>query len=71
MVEDIITCFPEAVSVLDMSMGSGTTGVACVNKGLHFTGIEKDPIYFQQSEERIAEAKRRIGASSTDIFESE
>jgi DNA modification methylase len=40
-------------------MGSGTTGVACVNMGRNFIGIEKDPQYFEIASERIAEAERR------------
>ena len=33
-------------TVLDFTMGSGTTGVACVNTGRKFIGIEKDANYF-------------------------
>lgn len=33
-------------TVLDFTMGSGTTGVACVNTGRKFIGIERDPTYF-------------------------
>ncbi len=40
-------------TVLDNCMGSGSTGVACVNTGRHFIGIEKDPKYFQTARERI------------------
>lgn len=40
-------------------MGSGTTGVACVNTNRNFIGIEKDPKYFEIAKERIAEAERR------------
>lgn len=39
--------------VLDNCMGSGSTGVACVNTGRHFIGIELDPDYFRIAEERI------------------
>ena len=39
--------------VLDPFMGSGTTGVACVQTGRHFIGIEKDPIYFKIATRRI------------------
>lgn len=46
-------------TVLDFTMGSGTTGVACVNLGRNFIGIEKDPQYFEIAKERIAEAERR------------
>jgi DNA modification methylase len=43
--------------VLDPFMGSGTTGVACVNLGRNFIGIEKEPEYFAISEKRIAAAQ--------------
>jgi len=39
--------------VLDPCMGSGTTGVACMNTGRQFIGIEKDPNYFQLASTRI------------------
>ena len=44
-------------TVLDSFMGSGTTGVACVQTGRHFIGIEIDPGYFAIAEKRIAEAQ--------------
>ena len=43
----------EGDTVLDFCMGSGTTGVACVQTGRHFIGIEKDPIYFKIATRRI------------------
>lgn len=43
--------------VLDNCMGSGTTGVACVNTGRHFVGIEKDPECFRIAKERIEAAQ--------------
>lgn len=36
----------EGETVLDFTMGSGTTGVACVNTGRKFIGIELDPTYY-------------------------
>jgi site-specific DNA-methyltransferase (adenine-specific) len=42
--------------VLDNTMGSGTTGVACVNTGRSFIGIERDDGYFKIAEQRIADA---------------
>ena len=41
-------------TVLDFTMGSGTTGVACKNLNREFIGIEKDPEYFKIAQERIA-----------------
>jgi site-specific DNA-methyltransferase (adenine-specific) len=49
---------PNAV-VLDPFMGSGTTGVACMNTGRRFIGIERDPGYFDIAEARIMDAKAR------------
>lgn len=43
--------------VLDNTMGSGTTGVACANTGRDFIGIERDPGYFAIAEKRIWEAE--------------
>ncbi len=42
-------------TVLDICMGSGTTGVACKNTGRNFIGIERDADYFAISEKRINE----------------
>jgi DNA modification methylase len=47
----------EGEVVLDPTMGSGTTGVACVNTGRRFIGIERDPDYFAIAERRIADAQ--------------
>jgi DNA modification methylase len=44
-------------TVLDPFMGSGTTGVACVQTGRNFVGVEIDPTYFAIAERRIAEAR--------------
>jgi len=43
----------EAQIVLDPFMGSGTTGVACVNLNRSFIGIELDKDYFEIAENRI------------------
>ena len=37
-------------------MGSGSTGVAAINTGRNFIGIEKDTGYFKIAQERIAQA---------------
>ena len=46
--------------VIDPFMGSGTTGVACVQLRRHFIGIELDPAYFAVAENRIAQAQRQM-----------
>ena len=43
----------ESETVLDFTMGSGTTGVACKHLNRNFIGIEKDPEYFTIAKERI------------------
>jgi site-specific DNA-methyltransferase (adenine-specific) len=43
----------EGETVLDNCMGSGSTGVACVNTGRNFIGIELDPDYFAIAKGRI------------------
>ena len=53
MVEDLLTCFPNADVVLDPFMGSGTTGVACKNLNRNFIGMELDETYFNIAKERI------------------
>lgn len=50
---------PNAETILDPFAGSGTTGVACVNMGRKFIGIEKDPDYFEIMCKRIDEAHRQ------------
>lgn len=45
-------------TVLDFTMGSGTTGVACVNLDRKFIGIELDDNYFEISKERILNTKK-------------
>jgi site-specific DNA-methyltransferase (adenine-specific) len=47
----------ENETVLDFTMGSGTTGVACVNLNRNFIGIEKDAEYFRIAQDRIEKAK--------------
>jgi len=42
--------------VLDNTMGSGTTGIACVKTGRRFAGIESDAKYFLLAKERIEKA---------------
>ena len=50
----------EGDSVLDNTMGSGTTGVACINCNRNFTGFESDKKYFDIAKERIEVGKLPI-----------
>lgn len=45
--------------ILDPFMGSGTTGVACMNLGRSFIGIEIEPRYFDIACRRIDDAQRQ------------
>ena len=47
-------------TVLDNCMGSGSTGVACVNTNRNFIGIELDEGYFNIAKKRIEEAQEQI-----------
>lgn len=47
---------PDAQTIFDPFMGSGTTGVACARMGRKFIGIEKEPDYFDIACERIRRA---------------
>lgn len=48
----------EGETVLDFTMGSGTTGVACKNLNREFIGIELDPEYFKIAEKRISDVNK-------------
>jgi DNA modification methylase len=50
---------PNAQTILDPYMGSASTGVACVNLGRRFIGIELDPDYFDIACRRIEEAYKQ------------
>jgi len=50
----------ENETVLDFTMGSGTTGVACKNLNRNFIGIELDKDYFEIAKKRIEETPERL-----------
>lgn len=58
--------------VLDPFMGSGTTGVACVNTGRKFIGMELDAGYFEIAKKRIADAEalkvQQLGVREEEIL---
>ena len=47
-------------TVLDATMGSGTTGVAALINDRSFVGVEQDPTYFQMAKERLHESNIRV-----------
>ena len=56
----------EGDTVADFTMGSGSTGVACVNTGRNFIGIELDENYFNIAKNRIDEAVKEYGNGRTE-----
>lgn len=57
LLEDLIKTYTnEGDTVLDFTMGSGSTGVACANTNRKFIGIELDKNYYGIAEKRIKEA---------------
>jgi len=50
----------ENETVLDNTMGSGSTGVACINTNRNFIGIEKDDKYFEIAKNRIEKAQQDV-----------
>lgn len=58
LLEDLLKTFSnEGDTVLDFTMGSGSTGVACMNTNRNFIGIEKDDNYFEIAKDRIHKAQ--------------
>ena len=54
-----IKYLPNPNTILDPFMGSGATGVACINLGKKFIGIEKEKDFFEIACKRISEAERQ------------
>ena len=54
-----IKYLPNPNTILDPFMGSGATGVACMNLDRHFIGIEKEPEYFEIACKRISDAEKQ------------
>ena len=52
----------EGETVLDNTMGSGTTGVACQNTGRDFIGMESQPAIFETAMERLGLTRERAAA---------
>ncbi len=61
LMEDLVKTYTNpGDTVLDFTMGSGSTGVACVKTKRNFIGIELDEGYFKIAEKRIMEAESPI-----------
>lgn len=59
----------EGETVLDNCMGSGSTGVACVNTNRRFIGIELDDKYFEIAKQRIDDAIRDKERTEITVME--
>jgi site-specific DNA-methyltransferase (adenine-specific) len=56
----IVGVTPAGAKVFDPFVGSGTTGISCVQLGRDFIGCEIDPISYQTAERRITDAQMQI-----------
>ena len=69
LLEYLIKSFTdEGMTVLDNCMGSGSTGVACVNTNRNFIGIELDDNYFRIADNRLKEAMELKNESNSSIL---
>lgn len=57
LMRDLLEIVPRGAKVLDPFMGSGSTGVACVETGRDFVGIELGAEYFETALQRIGAAE--------------
>lgn len=64
LMAELVKVCPPGGTVLDPFMGSGTTGVAAVQAGCKFVGIELDKTYFEVAQGRIKEALQKKDETS-------
>ena len=62
VMKNIIGILPEDYTILDIFMGSGTTGVACQELGRDFIGCELDTEYYEIAKERINKTLGEYGS---------
>ena len=68
LLEDLIKTFSnEGDTVVDVTMGSGSTGVACKNTGRNFIGMELDEEYFKIAKERIETHEQQLGVGVDEV----
>ena len=61
LLEDLIKTFSnEGDTIADLTMGSGSTGVACVNTNRRFVGIEQEKKYFDIATQRVQKAQQKL-----------
>ena len=57
--------------IMDPFTGSGTTGVACINKNLNFVGTELDETYYNLSKDRLGINNKEYKNNLEDFIEFE
>lgn len=58
-------------TVLDNTMGSGTTAIACMNLNRNFIGIELEEKYFQVAKKRVGEKRKEKDLQVVTLFGDE
>lgn len=72
LLEDLIKTFSnENDLVVDLTMGSGSTGIACMNTNRNFIGIELDDNYFNISKKRVEEKRKEKELQAGTLFGNE
>lgn len=62
---DLMRIVEASSRVLDPFAGSGTTGIAAIQAGHHFIGVEREPAYYELSVERLRAAQLGLGTPAT------
>jgi DNA modification methylase len=69
LLEDLIKTFSnENDLVVDLTMGSGSTAIACMNTNRNFKGIEKDFNYFDVSKKRVEKKRKEKDLQAETLF---
>jgi len=69
LLEDLVKTFSnENDLVVDLTMGSGSTAIACMNTNRNFIGIEKDFNYFDVSKKRVEEKRKEKDLQAETLF---
>ena len=72
LLEDLIKTFSnENDLVVDLTMGSCSTGIACMNTNRNFIGIELDENYFNISKNRVEEKRKEKDLQAGTLFGDE
>jgi len=72
LLEDLVKTFSnENDLVVDLTMGSGSTAIACMNTNRNFIGIEKDFNYFDVSKKRVEKKRKEKDLQAETLFGDE